>query len=165
MQLVINTYGSYLQKNGDCFKVKNGDQVSEVSAKKVSSIMITTAAYITTDAIKLAMDNNIDVIFLDEFGDPFGRVWHSRLGSTTLIRRKQLAVAETEEGFRLALSWIVRKLDNQTELLTRLRTTRTSKSAWITSYIEKLRGSRQALESLNGTIDTMQWEKPQSCKG
>ena len=39
------------------------------------------------DAMKLAMDNNIDVISLDEFGDPFGRVWHSKLGSTTLIRK------------------------------------------------------------------------------
>ena len=48
--------------------------------------MITTAAYITTDAIKLAMDHNIDIIFLDKFGGPFGRVWHSKLGSTTLIQ-------------------------------------------------------------------------------
>src|SRR3989304_2944826 len=92
MQLVINTYGSYLQKNGDCFKIKKGDEVFEVSVKKVSSIMITTAAYITTDAIKLAMDHNIDIIFLDEFGGPFGRVWHSKLGSTTLIRRRQLEI-------------------------------------------------------------------------
>ncbi len=155
MQLVINTYGSYLQKNGDCFKVKNGDQVSEVSARKISSIMITTAAYITTDAIKLAMDNNIDIIFLDDFGEPFGRVWHSKLGSTALIRRKQLAIAETEEGFRLALSWIIKKLDNQIELLTRLRTTRTTKSAEITAFMEKLRSSKQAMEGLHGTIETM----------
>ena len=102
MQLVINTYGSYLQKNGDCFKVKKDEQVFEVSAKKVDGIMITTAAYITTDAIKLAMDHNIDIIFLDEFGDPFGRVWH-KLGSTTLIRRRQLEIADTIEGVNLAL--------------------------------------------------------------
>jgi CRISPR-associated protein Cas1 len=49
--------------------------------------MITTSACLSTDAMKLAMDNNIDVISLDEFGDPFGRVWHSKLGSTTLIRK------------------------------------------------------------------------------
>jgi len=153
MQLVINTYGSYLQKNGDCFKIKKDDQVFEVSVKKVSSIMITTAAYITTDAIKLAMDHNIDIIFLDEFGDPFGRVWHSKLGSTTLIRRKQLEVAETEAGFRLALSWVRRKFDNQIELLKRLRTTRTQKSAEITAYIEKLNNCKASLDTLSGTID------------
>ncbi|MCF6158380.1 MAG: CRISPR-associated endonuclease Cas1 [wastewater metagenome] len=148
MQLVINTYGSYLQKNGDCFKIKKDDQVFEVSVKKVSGIMITTAAYITTDAIKLAMDNNIDIIFLDEFGDPFGRVWHSKLGSTTLIRRRQLEIANTPEGVNLALEWVTRKFDNQIDLLTRLRESRSQKSAEITAYIEKLRTSRSSLEQL-----------------
>lgn len=115
--------------------------------------MITTAAYITTDAIKLAMEHNIDIIFLDEFGDPFGRVWHSKLGSTTLIRRRQLEIAETEDGLKLALSWVARKFDNQVELLKRLRNTRTQKSAEITSYIGKLENCRQTLGTLTGTIE------------
>lgn len=148
MQLVINTYGSYLQKNGDCFKVKKDEQVFDVSVKKVESIMITTAAYITTDAIKLAMDNNIDIIFLDEFGDPFGRVWYSKLGSTTLIRRRQLEIASTSEGVNMALDWIRKKFDNQIDLLTRLRESRSQKSAEITAYIDKLRASRNSLDSL-----------------
>ncbi|MEW6621096.1 MAG: CRISPR-associated endonuclease Cas1 [bacterium] len=153
MQLVINTYGSYLQKNGDCFKVKRDDQTFEVSVKKVSSILIATAAYITTDAIKLAMDNNIDIVFLDEFGDPYGRVWHSKLGSTTLIRRRQIEIAEVEEGLSLALSWVKKKFENQIDLLKRLRNTRTQKSAEITSYIEKLVNCQKTLETISGTIE------------
>ncbi|MDQ7826155.1 MAG: CRISPR-associated endonuclease Cas1 [Candidatus Eremiobacteraeota bacterium] len=153
MQLVINTYGSYLQKNGECFKVKNEDKVFEVSCKKISSIMIATSAYITTDAIKLAMDHNIDVIFLDEFGNPFGRVWHSKLGSTTLIRRRQLEISEKEEGLTLALDWVKRKFDNQIEHLLTLRQSRSHVSAEITSYIDKIREIRGKLDSLEGTID------------
>jgi CRISPR-associated protein Cas1 len=152
MQLVINSYGSYLQKNGDCFKVKKDEQVFEVSVKKVSSIMITTAAYITTDAIKLAMDNNIDIIFLDDFGDPYGRVWHSKLGSTILIRRRQLEAADTDEGLKLALSWVAKKFDNQIDLLTRLRNTRTQKSAEITEYIEQLKNCRAKLDGINEPV-------------
>lgn len=148
MQIVINTYGSYLQKNGDCFRIKKGEEVFDVSVKKVSNIMIATAAYITTDAIKLAMDNNIDIIFLDEFGDPFGRVWHSKLGSTTLIRRRQLEIANAFEGVTLALEWVRKKFDNQIDLLTRLRESRSNKSAEITAYIDKLRTSRNSLDSL-----------------
>ena len=64
MQLIINTYGSYLKKNGDCFLVKNRDQVSEISVKKVDSIMIATSAYVSTDALKFAVENNVDVLFL-----------------------------------------------------------------------------------------------------
>jgi CRISPR-associated protein Cas1 len=153
MQLVINTYGSYLQKNGDCFKVKTDEKVFEISCKKVSSILISTAAYITTDAIKMAMENNIDIVFIDEFGDPYGRVWHSKLGSTTLIRRKQFEIAETEEGFNLALEWVRTKFNNQIDFLKRLRQTRPHKSAEITGYIEKLQGVSSGLDSLSGTIN------------
>ena len=52
MQLVINTRGAYLKKNKNVFLVKNDDKTFEVSANKVDSILITTAATITTDAIK-----------------------------------------------------------------------------------------------------------------
>lgn len=148
MQLVINTYGSYLQKNGDCFKIRNDGQVFEVSVKKISSIMITTAAYITTDAVKLAMDNNIDIIFLDDFGDPYGRVWHSKLGSTTYIRRRQLEIAETGDGLELALKWIHKKIDNQIDLLSRLRASRTKKFSEITVYVKKLENSKNSLTKI-----------------
>lgn len=153
MQLIINTYGSYLQKNGDCFKVKTDDKVFEISCKKVSSILISTAAYITTDAIKMAMENNIDIVFIDEFGDPYGRVWHPKLGSTTLIRRRQLELAQTEKGLKLALEWVKAKFINQIEFLKRLRQTRPHRSAEITSYIEKLQNVMSGLETLSGTID------------
>ncbi|MCL6466353.1 MAG: CRISPR-associated endonuclease Cas1 [candidate division WOR-3 bacterium] len=153
MNLVINTYGAYLQRQGDCFRVRVDDKVYDVACAKVSSILISTAAYLTTDAIKLAIDHNIDIIFIDEMGEPYARIWHSRFGSTTEIRRRQLAIAETEEGFNLALSWVKRKFDNQIELLKKLRTTRTRKSAQITGYIEKLENCRKQLDTMIGTID------------
>jgi len=43
MQLVINTYGSYLRKKDNCFLVKNDDRTFEVSVKKMESITITTS--------------------------------------------------------------------------------------------------------------------------
>jgi CRISPR-associated protein Cas1 len=152
MQLVINTYGSYLQKNGDCFKVKTDEKVFEISCKKVESILISTAAYITTDAIKMAVENNIDIVFMDEHGDPYGRVWHSKLGSTTLIRRRQLEIAETDEGFNLALDWVKTKFGNQIDLLKRLRQTRPHKSAEITSFIDKIDNIGNGLLRLSGTL-------------
>ncbi|HDH13174.1 MAG TPA: CRISPR-associated endonuclease Cas1 [Nitrospirae bacterium] len=153
MQLIINTYGSYLQKNGDCFKVKTDEKVAEISCKKVSSILISTAAYITTDAIKMAMENNIDIVFIDNFGNPYGRVWHPKLGSTTLIRRKQLEISGREEGLDLALEWINTKFANQTDFLKRLRKTRPNKSAEITGYIEKLEKVSSGLQSVSGTLE------------
>lgn len=153
MQLVINTYGSYLQKEGDLFKVKTEEKVFEVSAKKVNSILIATAAYITTDAIKLAMENNIDIIFLNEYGEPYARIWHSKLGSTVAIRRKQLEVSSTKEGFGLAKNWILVKIVNQINFLERLKKTREEKADQIEEYIKKINENKQKIEKIEGLIE------------
>lgn len=153
MQLVINTYGSYLRKEGNCFKIKNEDKEFEVSAKKVNSILITTSAYLSTDAIRFAVENNIDLIFLDEFGSPYGRVWHSKLGSTTLIRRRQLEIAEKDDGLELAKDWVTTKFDNQVVFLKRLANSRSEKKERIEDYIQKLEGIKSELGNLKGTID------------
>ena len=76
MQLVINTYGAYLHKKGDCFEVKLEDRKVEVPASKVDGILISTSAMVSTDAIQFAVENNIDIVFLDRYGDPYGRIWH-----------------------------------------------------------------------------------------
>ncbi|MDY6966753.1 MAG: CRISPR-associated endonuclease Cas1 [Halobacteriota archaeon] len=161
MQLVINTRGSYLRKRDNCFLVRNEDDVFEVSVNKVDSILITTSAYISTDAIKFAVDSNIDIIFLDFNGDPYGRVWHSKLGSTTLIRRKQLEIYDKEEGLRLSKMWSLKKLDNQLELLKRLKKTRPDKKEILEEHINKIIRLRDELKALRGTID----EKRQTILG
>jgi len=153
MQLVINTYGSYLRKSGSCFLVKKDDKSFEVSANKINSILISTAAYITTDAIKMAVDNNIDIVFLDAHGDPYGRVWHPKLGSTTLIRRRQLEIYDTADGLNLAKEWGLKKLDNQITLLYRLKKPRPEKGDDLAGYIQEIARSREDMRRLRGSID------------
>lgn len=154
LQLVVNSYGSYLRKNGNCFLVKREDRSFEVAVGKVNSILITTAAYITTDAIKLAVDNNIDIVFLDSHGDPYGRIWHPKLGSTTLIRRKQLEIYDSLEGLNLAKEWGLRKLENQIDLLVRLRKSRGEKRELLDGYIREIENSQERMKRLRGTVDS-----------
>lgn len=161
MQLVINTYGSYLRKKGNCFLVRKGDKVFEVSVNKVDSVLITTAAYISTDAIKFAVDNNIDIVFLDSYGDPYGRVWHPKLGSTTLIRRRQLEMYDKEEGLKLAKKWGIQKFDNQIELLKRLKKTRAERRDELEACIKEIGESKARMKGLKGTIE----EKRQTMLG
>ena len=47
---------------------------------KIESIVISNQAMITTQAITTAMENNIDILFLNGFGDPIGRVLRSKKG-------------------------------------------------------------------------------------
>jgi len=153
MQLVINTYGSYLRKQGNCFLVRKEDKVFEVSVNKVDSILITTAAYISTDAIKFAVDNNIDIVFLDSYGDPYGRVWHPKLGSTTLIRRRQLEMYDKAEGLNLAKKWGIQKFDNQIELLKRLKKTRAEKRDDLEKSVNEIEQMKARMKGLKGTIE------------
>ncbi|KCZ73131.1 CRISPR-associated endonuclease Cas1 [Candidatus Methanoperedens nitroreducens] len=153
MQLVINTRGAYLKKEKNCFLVKNDDKNLEVSADKVDSILITTSATITTDAIEFAVENNIDIVFLDFNGNPYGRVWHSKLGSTTLIRRRQLEAGASIVGFNMARGWIVQKLENQTVLLKDLKKNRPDAYDMLTPYISKLEQLKDDLMSMRGSLD------------
>ncbi|MDD3958526.1 MAG: CRISPR-associated endonuclease Cas1, partial [Candidatus Izemoplasmatales bacterium] len=153
MQLVINTRGSYLKKSNNCFLVKNDEKTFEVSADKVDSILITTSATITTDAIQFAIEHNIDIIFLDYHGNPYGRVWHSKLGSTTLIRRRQLEAANEDTGFYLAREWIAKKIEDQVDLLKDLKKNRPEQKEPLEQYITRLEVLLVSLKEMKGTLD------------
>jgi CRISPR-associated protein Cas1 len=152
MQLVINTRGAYLKKEKNCFLVKNDDKSFEVSADKVDSILITTSATITTDAIEFAVENNIDIVFLDFNGNPYGRVWHSKLGSTTLIRRKQLEAEATPLGFNLARGWIGEKIENQIDFLKDLKKNRPDEYDTLAPHIAKITQLKDDLMGLKGSL-------------
>ena len=150
-QLVINTYGTYLKKKDDCFQLKNDDNVIDVSPKKIKSIVISTGCFLSSDALKLAIENNIDVIFLDEFGHPFGRVWHCKPASTNLIRRKQLEISSSEEGFLMAKEWITEKLTHQLKFLDKLAIKRsTEKQEKIKEFQENIGELRVKIKDLQG---------------
>jgi len=133
--------------------VRKEDKVFEVSVNKVDSVLITTAAYISTDAIKFAVDNNIDIVFLDSYGEPYGRVWHPKLGSTTLIRRRQLELYDKEAGLNLAKKWGIQKFDNQIELLKKLKKTRAEKKDELERCVAEIGQSKERMKGLKGTIE------------
>jgi CRISPR-associated protein Cas1 len=124
MKLILNTPGLYLCKRGECFQIQSENEKQEIAAVKVDQIMIATHAAITTDAIELALENNIDIIFLKNTGQPMGRVWHSKLGSITTIRRKQLFLQDSSFGLQLVKEWLAEKIDNKIRVLNKLAVNR-----------------------------------------
>jgi CRISPR-associated protein Cas1 len=153
MQLVINTFGASLRKEGERFVVRAGDQKLAVSAHKVRSILLTTAVSLTTDAIELAIAHNVDLVFLDRHGDPYARVWQARLGSTAAIRRRQLEVADGPEGLGLVLEWVRAKLRHQAEFLEELRHRRPESDGLFAGPLGAIRAGLGRLGGLRGTLD------------
>jgi CRISPR-associated protein Cas1 len=153
VQLVINTFGASLRKQGERFVVKAGDKEFAVSAHKVQSILVTTGVMLSTDAIELASAHNVDLVFLDLHGDPFARVWQPKMGSTAAIRRRQVEVADGPEGLALVREWIEAKLRHQREFLEELRHRRPDSEALFQAPLATLQDCLTRVEGLAGTLD------------
>jgi CRISPR-associated protein Cas1 len=147
MQLVINSPGTFITQKDECFRLKQKDKVFDISPLKVESIVITNQAMISTQAIAQALENNIDIIFLDSFGDPLGRVWFSKMGSTALIRRKQLETADQPMGVNLVIEMVNQKVTNQLRFLKRLMHARPGKEELFSPAISIIEQAALDLDS------------------
>ena len=153
MQLVINTPGTFVTQKDECFRLKQKEKVFDISPLKVESIVISNQAMLSTQAIVLALEHNIDIIFLDKFGDPLGRVWFSKMGSTALIRRKQLEAAEMPHGLELVMQMIRQKMENQARFLKKLMHSRPGKESQFDSAITTIEQSLSSLTSSDEDIE------------
>ena len=153
LDLYINSYGTYIHKVGEMFELEieidGKKKKQKMSPKKVRSIVISTSARITTDVIKLAVENNIDIVMLDEFGQPYGRFWHSKFGSTAYIRRKQIEVLENVEGLNLIKKWLSEKIENNIHHLKELEYKRHNKSKEIENGIDEMKRYLEKIKAIN----------------
>lgn len=143
MQLIINTYGTYIHIKDDMFEVKVPQEDAParkqcIASHKISTILLSKGAAISTDAIILAMKNNIDIVVLEKDGFPVGRFWHSKLGSTTKIRKKQLEASLGKTGVEIIKNLIGQKLQNQSYFLKKLKKHREQKGDEIQQEINKI---------------------------
>ncbi|MFQ6610715.1 MAG: CRISPR-associated endonuclease Cas1, partial [Fidelibacterota bacterium] len=150
MQLILNTYGAYLHVKDELFEIRVEGHKNHLSPRKVQSIVITTGAALSSDAVKLAVEHNIDILFLDKTGRPFGRIWHDRLGSTARIRKQQLQLADTKKGLEIGRKFVLQKFENQIAFLKTLRKRRTRMSAVITETLQALETACAKLLALKG---------------
>ncbi len=127
MQLVINTPGTFITCKDECFQLKQEEKKFDISPNKVESIIVSNKAMVTTQAVVMALEHNIDIVFLNRYGDPIGRVWFAKMGSTALIRRKQLEAETGEIGLNIVIDMIGAKLDNQIRFLKKLMHARPGK--------------------------------------
>lgn len=154
MDLVINNRGSYLHQRNDMFLIEcDGKKSPPIAPQKVKSIIISTGIAISSDVIMLAVKNNIDIVMLNEYGDPYGRFWHSKFGSTAYIRRRQIEVMESPEGLILAKHWIIEKIEHSAQHLKELGYKRPSKADQIDKTIDELNINIEKLKKISGSVN------------
>ena len=156
MQIFINTYGTYLHVKDDMFQIKIRKEkdkpvkVNHIAAHKITSFIMSKGATLSTDAIALALKHNIDIVVVENNGHPMGRFWHSKLGSTTKIRKEQLKASLNEKSLIWIKSWLDCKLENQADFLNNLKKHRKPKQEFLDKKIEAILNFRSKIAQAEG---------------
>jgi CRISPR-associated protein Cas1 len=152
MHLVLNTFGTYLQKENGLFSVVSPEGKQTVFPDKIRSISISRGARISSDAALLAVENEIDVLFTDRTGKPVGRLWSVKYGSISVIRHKQIDFAGSEKAVDWIKDIITHKIDNQTALLISLQTEGDGHEAAINKTISRLNTYKEKISKLKAPL-------------
>lgn len=117
MHIVLNSFGASLKKENGLFQVSTPEGNQSLSPKDVKTISISKGARISSDAVLLAIENQIDVLFVDAIGMPQGRVWSIKYGSISDIRQKQIEFLYSSKSLQWVKEIILEKINNQIAIL------------------------------------------------
>lgn len=152
MELVLNTFGTSLSRDNEAFVITHKDGRQRIPVVGIKSIQISRGAQITSDAVMLAIENEIEVLFMDKSGTPVGRVWSPKYGSISTIRKGQLNFTFTKDALAWIKEIISQKIENQQALLLMMRTEDSAIDNLRTKSISRLEDYRTKIAKLDGEI-------------
>lgn len=117
MEIVLNTFGVSLNRDNEAFVITKKGERRRILVDDVKSIQISRGAQITSDAVMLAVEHEIEVMFMDKGGHPIGRVWSPRYGSISTIRKGQLNFTASHAALEWIKEVIMQKMENQQALI------------------------------------------------
>lgn len=117
MEIVLNSYGGSLSRSNSNFLVSNDESSQLIPVYGVTAIYAWKSTRISTDAIILALDNDIDIVFMDRHGNVKGRIWNNKFGSIATIRKGQLLFESSHEGVAWIKDILIRKIEGQLTVL------------------------------------------------
>lgn len=152
MDLILNTFGTSLSKEGNNFVVVHKDGQQRIAPDKIKSISVSKGASVTSDAALLAIENGIDILFVDHSGKPVGRLWSIKYGSISTIRRNQLDFTLSSKAVKWIKDIIARKIDNQIALLLTLSPDHDEAPGKKNALINRLEVYRKKVKGAEGEI-------------
>ena len=121
MHLILNSYGASLRRDRGQFLLQNAGAEQHVPPDRVRSITVGKGTLVSSDAVLLAVEHQVDLLFVDAVGQPGGRVWSVRYGSVSDIRRRQLDFLYSPAALDWVRELVLEKINNQIALLLTLQ--------------------------------------------
>jgi len=154
MQIILTTPESKLRVRDGLFEVqfynKDGSYTKAQHAPAlIDSIWLHDGASMTVAALRLAVQNEVDVVICDRYGDPEARFMGFRPSTTSLIQKAQASVSISPLGMEYARGWVLRKLESQADYLLRLGNRRTAEQRLsLAEPLQQIRASTEAVANL-----------------
>ena len=117
MELILNTFGVSLNRDNEGFVINTSEGKQRIPAVGIDSIQISRGAQITSDAVMLAIEHEIEVMFMDKAGKPIGRIWSPKYGSISTIRKGQLNFIYSHNAIDWIKGVLLKKIENQQALM------------------------------------------------
>ncbi len=152
MELVLNTFGTSLNRDNEGFVISHKDGRQRIPVEGIKSIQISRGAQITSDAVMLAIENEIEVLFMDRSGMPVGRIWSPKYGSVSTIRKGQLNFTFSKEALAWVKEIIRQKMENQQALLLMMKADTDELNRKREKAISRLEDYRTKIAALEGDI-------------
>lgn len=152
MELILNTFGTSLTKDNDAFVVVHSDGKQRIPTDGLKSIQIGRGAQITSDAAMLAIELEIEVLFIDNSGKPVGRIWSSKYGSVSTIRRGQLDFCFSKQAVDWIKGMIMQKIENQQAMLLSLITRDQEAEKAMKKAVHRLEDYRAKVNLIEGEV-------------
>lgn len=152
MELIINSFGTSLSRDNEGFVIVNADGRQHLPVAAITSIQISRGAQITSDAVMLAVDNEIEVVFMDKGGNLIARVWSPRYGSISTIRKGQLAFTFSKDAIAWIKHVVMRKIENQQAMLLMMPGDNTALRNLVKKSVNRLEDYRTKISLLSGNV-------------
>ena len=152
MELVLNTFGVSLNRDNEAFVISSAEGRQRIPAEGITSIHISRGAQITSDAVMLAVEREIEVVFMDKAGNVIGRVWSPRYGSVSTIRKGQLNFSLSKSAINWIKEVICRKIENQQALILTMQATDDRTQTIVQRAIRRLEDYRTKVSLIEGEV-------------
>ena len=151
MELILNSFGVSLNRDNEAFVIKTADGKQRIPVEGVKSIQVCKGAQVTSDAVMLAVEHEIEIIFTDKSGNPLARVWSPKYGSISTIRKGQLNFNYSHDAVVWIKDIICRKMENQQAMMLLLLADYADQTT-VNRNIRRLDDYRSKVNALEGEV-------------
>lgn len=155
-QIHINTYGAAVHRVQGSFEIVTQESKTRLSPDKIRSLVISTAARISSDAVLLAIENEIEILFTDRRGHPVGRVWSHKYGSISTIRKQQIVFAKGPAGGEWIKANAIHRIRAQQSILRAIGRDRPAQEGLISEVLARKEAFTDRIRELPPTA-TQEW--------